>query len=90
MSSVVPVTAPSAIGGIAKVLLHCFAGCSVEDVLERSGLTFSDLREMTRHPMFGTDTHKLLRSLNRHEEFLKNPAGVGKKSFSSSVSGVSD
>ena len=26
-----------------RVLVHCFAGCSVEDVLDSVGLTFSDL-----------------------------------------------
>lgn len=29
-----------------KVLLHCFAGCSTAEVLERVGLSFADLFDL--------------------------------------------
>lgn len=50
------------------VLLHCFAGCSVEDILDSIGLTFDDLfpprdighRKPARRPFPATDALRII------------------------------
>jgi len=54
-----------------RILIHCFAGCSVQDVLQAVGLDFSDLFDKPlKHflpPIRGGFTAMELLRLNAHE-----------------------
>lgn len=61
------------LGNNGGIVLHCFAGCSVEAILAAIGLTFSDLfpdrLEPKYHGVDGYDRHKARRDMPRFSRY---------------------